>query len=235
VLPRERLVVLVADENDRAWQRRAFEQLLGLPDQLLRPGPRDNSSLTYDRIELFRRAGAAFDERGWDHARRRKLLTHGLLDGLQDVPREPSESVLPQLPRWAAGRVAALSDERVEEVRSSGTLVLGDPELLRLPQRDWPEGVATRPDTVPVEAAARGVTELVAASIRLEEETRKSAARKVRQNLRRRAREREQRRAKRWARQRRALERRVVVDDLSSRQLLAVVARRQWARLTGRR
>jgi len=43
------------------------------------------------------------------------------------------------------------------------------------------------------------------------------------------------RQAKRWARQRVALEQRVTVDTLSSKELLRVVARRQRDRLLRRR
>ena len=40
-LPAERVIVMVSDESDRRLQARTFEQLLGLPEGLLTPGPHD--------------------------------------------------------------------------------------------------------------------------------------------------------------------------------------------------
>lgn len=212
-LPPERVLVLVVDEDDRSAQLRTFEQLLGLPTGLLVPGPHENRSLTYDRIELFRQINEVFDERGWSHRHRLKLVTRGLLVGLLGADRETSERRLPDLPRWATGPVAELSDARIDAVRSSGARILGDPDRLRLPHRDFPDDVPEEPEDIPIGVVTRAVEELVAASIRLEQATRKSAARRARRH------------------RRRSRGRAATVDSLSSRELLRVVARRQRARL----
>lgn len=223
-LPPERVLVVVVDENDRSAQQRTFEQLLGLPAGFLVPGPRENRSLSYERVELFRRINGVFDEQGWSHQHRLKLVTRGLQRGLVDAEREPSERPVPVLPRWAADRVAELSNARVAAVRSSGAQVIGDLELLRLPPRDSPDDVPEKPDDIPIEVATRAVEELVAAAIRLEATARKQAVREERRALRARGRK---------PRKRRPAVR--TVDSLSSKELLRIVARRQRARLLGRR
>lgn len=215
-LPPERVLVLVVDEDDRSAQLRTFEQLLGLPTGLLVPGPRENRSLTYDRVELFRQVNAVFDERGWSHQHRLKLLTRGLLVGLLRADREPCERRLPELPRWAVARVTELSDARVDAVRSSGARILGEPDRLRLPRRDFPDNVPEEPEDIPIGVVTRGVEELLAASIRLEQAARRSAPRRA---------------PREGSRNRRQV---ATVDSLSSRELLRAVARRQRARLRRR-
>lgn len=224
VLPPERVLVMVVDEDDHSVQLRTFEQLLGLPGGFLVPGPRENRSLTYDRVELFRRINGVFDERGWSHQHRLKLITRGLHTGLLGAAREPSERRVPDLPRWAVERVAELSDARVEAVRGSGARVVGDPEMLRLPPRDFPADVPEEPDDIPIGVVTRAVEELVAAAIRLETTARKQAAREARRSRRARP-------GKKWGRRPTA----PTVDTLSSKELLRVVARRQRDRLLRRR
>lgn len=233
-LPADRVHVLVADESDRSQQLRTFERLLGLPEELLEPGPRDNSSLSYERVELYRRLNEVFDARGWSDVHRRKLIHQGLLDGLRTAPSQPTDVPLPRLAPWAAARVAELSDRRVEELRRSGVHVIGDPERLRLPEVEVSEDLG-EPETIAISTVARAVEELVAAALEREQKARESGAERARHRVQERARARAARQAKRWARQRAALEQRVTVDDVSSKQLLRVVARRQRDRLLRRR
>jgi hypothetical protein len=214
-LPADRIWVLVADESDRTQQLRTFERLLGLPENLLAPGPRSNTSLSYDRVEFYRLINQAFDAHGWDDAHRRKLVTRGLLTGLTAAPPAPTDVPLPRLPRWAAQRVAELSDERVQEVRRSGARVIGDPELLRLPGSEGPgAGEATAdedpgelPTSMPIRTAVDAVETLVAAALDLE----RTAVRKA-------------------ARRGGGTGAEETVENLSTRELLRIVARRQRAR-----
>lgn len=215
-LPADRIWCLVADEADRAQQLRVFERLLGLPEDLLVPGPRSNTSLSYDRVEFYRLINQAFDAHGWDDAHRRKLVTRGLLDGLTAAPPASTDVALPQLPRWAAQRVAELSDLRVEEVRRSGVHVIGDPELLRVPAAELADsgtadaGSSGQPTSMPIRTAAEAVTTLVAAALQLERVAARKAARRAGRGADRKG---------------------TSVEELSSRQLLGVVARRQRYKL----
>lgn len=206
-VPPERFVLVVADEADRNQQMRTFERLLDLPEGLLTPGPRDNSSLTFDRVELYRQVNRIFDDRGWDDAVRRKLCNQGMLNGLRAAPVDPLERPIPPLPGWAADRVAELSDQRVAEVVHSGAVVLGDPETLRLPKREGVDSAAQRPEAIRIETAARAVEGLVEAALKLERSARRTGARSVKRQPRS-----------------------PNVADLSSRELLREVARRQRRR-----
>ena len=212
-IPASQFVLLVADESDRSQQMRTFERLLDVPEGTLTPGPRDNSSLTLDRIELLRRVNQIFDDRGWDDAHRRRLSNQGMLNGLRAAPPHESERPIPWLPLWAATRVAELSEQRVQEVTGSGARVIGDPELLRFTVSEHHEDLGEFPQTVQLEVAARAVEGVVEAALRLERTARKAAARKARESA---------------AGPAAAAP---PVDAVRSRELLRVVARRQLGRL----
>jgi hypothetical protein len=113
------------------------------------------------------------------------------------------------LPRWAAERVAALSDARVSQVVDSGARVIGEPQTLRFDAGDLPDE-PDWPRTVPVETAARGIEAVIEAALRMEQ----SALRARRE-------------------QRRAAEASPgpTVEATSSRRLLGVVAQRGRSRL----
>jgi len=175
-LPAEQITLVVADESDRSQQMRVFERLLGLPDGLLTPGARDNVSFTYERIELYRRVLDLCAENGWSARHRRMLLQRGLLRGLRQAPAHETDLPIPSLPGWAAERVAALSDARVEEVVASGARIIGDPEALRV--REVGAGdLAPPPETIAIETVARGVEALVEAALEAERVARRNARR----------------------------------------------------------
>lgn len=168
VLPAQRCILSVADEQDRGSLLRTFEGLLGLPSSLLTPGRHDNTSLTMDRVELVRRVNELREERGWDDEHRRKLVYRGLVKGLRQAPPEPDDVPIPPLPRWAAERVAILSAERAAAVQDSGGKVIGDPANLLPPDgAGHPEAVMV-PQSVPIETAARAVEAVLDAALRME-------------------------------------------------------------------
>jgi len=213
-LPVEQTTVIVADETDRTQLHRVFERLLGLPEGLLQPGPRDNSSLTFDRVELYRRVNAAFDERGWSDAVRRQLIHRGMLNGLRRAPRAGTDLPIPPLPAWAAELVAELSGARVEAVATSGARIVGDPESLRFVPADHAADIGEPPAAVSIDTAALAVEELVHAALKRERRTLRAAARRQRSAAR----------AKRAPGGR-------LVETTSSKDLLREVARRQRGRL----
>ena len=187
VLPPDQMTLVVADESDRSQLMRTFEALLGLPDGLLTPGPRDNSSLTLDRIELYRRLNEAFDRHGWTDDRRRRLLHRGMLNGLRDAPPHETDVRIPELPRWAAERVVTLSDQRVAEVVGSGARIIGDPESLRYRLPDDVLDEVAQPETIRIEVAARAMESLVEAALKAEAAARRDGARSARRRATERA------------------------------------------------
>lgn len=183
-VPADHVALLMADESDRSQQMRTFERLLDLPDRLLTPGPRDNTSLSLSRIELYRQVNKVFEDRGWDDRHRRRLIHGGLLTGLRNAPSSDSDLAIPPLPKWAAERVADLSDARVHEVLESGAVVIGDPDRLRFDMTEHPEDVGEQPRTIAIETAAMAVETLVDAALKAEKSASVAGARQRRRRKR---------------------------------------------------
>ena len=163
-LPADRVLVLVSDEADRGLQARTFEQLLGLPEGLLTPGPYTNTSLSMERIEFCRQVNLAAEKRGWVGSQRLNAPRRGLLAGLRSAPLTVDESLIPPLPAWTAARLEELSAERAAAVAGSGVRVIGDADLLRYSAADQadPPDLGEPPTSMPVAAAAGAVEHALA-------------------------------------------------------------------------
>jgi hypothetical protein len=168
VLPADRVLVLVNDEDDRRLQAATFEQLLGLPDGALTPGPQANTSLSMERIELCRQVNLAVEARGWVGSRTLNTPRRAMLAGLRSAPLQDFESPIPALPSWTGPRLVELSDERARTVAGSGVRVLGDPDLLRYtPDPDAPD-LSEPPSVLPTQAAANAIEHALAGMLRRE-------------------------------------------------------------------
>ncbi|MBB6627435.1 hypothetical protein H5V45_08885 [Nocardioides sp. KIGAM211] len=154
-VPPERYTLVLSDETDRELIPNTFEDMLGLPRHTLKPDPaRSNRGLAWSETELIRQVNMLFEEHGWDRAVRREFVRHGVLTdmGRRPTPEGPKN---PPFPAWAVDRLHELGDRRVEQARSLGVRVVGDPEAMRTP------------DGVPVvdgPAVAPGVDAAVAAA-----------------------------------------------------------------------
>lgn len=160
-VPPERITVVVADESDRGQLRSVCEELLGLPPGLLNEGEFANTSLTWDRVELYRALNLRQQSGRWDDRRHWRLVHGALLGGLVSVPRAGEESSIPPLSRWAATRVAELSEERVRELADSGVQVVGDPSRLLAPPLGDEVEIPAPPKRVPIDAAVAGLEGLL--------------------------------------------------------------------------
>jgi uncharacterized protein YbaA (DUF1428 family) len=172
-IPPERIVLLVADESDRGRSPRTFEALLGLPAGLLTPGPRENTSLSMDKIELYRRVNQLFKDHDWSARHRRELIYRGMLHGLRQVPPTELDVPIPKLPSWAADRVGDLSRTRARQVAGHPGRVVGDPELLTEVDLGSDEEFAAVPDRVPMETAVAALEAVLTAGMRLERSRRR--------------------------------------------------------------
>jgi hypothetical protein len=168
VVPPERIVLLVADESDRARSPRTFEALLGLPEGLLTPGPRENTSLSMDKIELYRRVNQLFKDHKWSARRRRELIYRGMLRGLRQVPQNMLDVPIPKVPAWAGDRVRYLSGMRARQVAGHPGRVVGDPQLLTEVDLGSDEEFGAVPDRVPMETAVAAIEAVLAARMRVE-------------------------------------------------------------------
>ena len=165
-LPPERVLVLVSDESDHGTQPRAFEHLLGLPEGQLTPGRHTNTSFSMERIELCRQVNLAVEDHGWIGNRRLNGPRRAMLAGMRAVPIQDYETTIPPLPGWTAPRLAELSDERARAVRESGVTVLGDPDLLCYVGDETAPGLADPPATMPVSAAAGAMEKALAGMLK---------------------------------------------------------------------
>jgi hypothetical protein len=175
-VPPERIVLLVADESDRASSPRTFEALLGLPDGLLTPGPRENTSLSMDKIELYRQVNQLFKDHEWSARHRRELVYRGMLRGLRQVPQNELDVPIPKVPTWAADRVRDLSRARARQVAGHPGRVVGDPNLLTEVDLGSDEEFAAVPDRVPMETAVAAIGAVLRAGMRLEGSRKRSRA-----------------------------------------------------------
>jgi len=164
----DRITVVMLDESDRRRLPAAFEKLLGLPADTLRPIPtRSNRGLTWGECELFRGVNEAFAARGWSKDVRRRFIRGQVLTDLRDRTPSPGPKS-PPLPDWAADTLRELSEQRIDWLGGSGVDLIGDLEVLRLP--DDVETVAGPFPEPPIPRRVVGdvVTALIAATLAAE-------------------------------------------------------------------
>jgi hypothetical protein len=169
VLPHDHLHVVVADEGNPRATSGVFERLLGLPEGMLDPMQRPNSSMTWERVELCRRLNEVFDERGWPDRLRRRLLQGAIVNGLREAPPSPFDVKIPPLSGDHLRRTAELSAGRIDLLRTGGLDVIGDPAATRVSADSGPSPDAAAPEvpsSIAIEAVVGAVEELLADSRR---------------------------------------------------------------------
>lgn len=163
VLPAGQVTVVVADPADRAQLRTVLESMLGLSAGLLTEGPQANTSLSWERVELYRRVNGLFKEHDWDAQWQRRVLHGGMLRALRETP-DTGETPIPSLAPWAAERVAELAAAQVAALETSGARVVGDPDWLRV-ETGADDARPVEPATIPIDsvtAAVEGIIEAMA-------------------------------------------------------------------------
>ncbi len=165
----EQISVVVLDESDPRQLPSVFEHLLALPDDTIRPvASRMNRGLTWGECEMIRGISEAFDERGWPMDVRRRFVRDQILVDLRTRTPPPGPRT-PPLPDWAATDLRELSRQRIEFLLDSGVDVIGDPDLLRVPDDvETVSGPFPEP-RIPRRAVGDVVTALIAASLTAEE------------------------------------------------------------------
>ena len=173
----DRFTLLVADESDRMLLSRTVEQLLGLPEGMLRPqeAHKDNASMSYGRLEVARMLNERLGDVTIDPALRSRVLR-----AVKQHEPWPDEARVPELPGWARERVVELSDARAELVRSLDVRVLGDPDNLRVPPSGENVVEDDGPVLVPAALAANAIAVAVEAAVE-----RERALRRLRRRVRR--------------------------------------------------
>lgn len=216
VVGKDRMTLIVADDQNRALLPNTFEEMLGLPLGMLQMEElRSNRSLSYNEAEVLRALNIAFRANqmpDWAYA---QYVQGGVIKGLKGRPRPEDHQSLPGLPPWAVERVEELSRKQAEAVRSSGVRVVGDPDRLVTPAETLRVDEPGTAPKVDVETAAQALSGLLDKAVRLHDREETRHQRQLRRVRRRRSRG-------------------TLLDDASGRELLASGLRRAAGRLTRR-
>ncbi|MEV6111378.1 hypothetical protein AB0L59_02405 [Streptomyces sp. NPDC052109] len=158
----ERLTVVVVDDRDRAGLPRAFEALLGLPENLLQPVPDTaNRSLTLAETEMLRNLNVEFRANGLPDELYSRLVRGGAVLHMKNACAPEPGDVKIVTPRWAVRAAAEIAAESAARIAALGVRVLGDPALLSaVPEQ--PEPRPAEPRIAP-EVAARALYGALAA------------------------------------------------------------------------
>lgn len=158
----DNVTAVIVDKQQPDLLAHTFEQLLGLPTDLLasamdRGSRRANRTMSLPEAELVRRVNETFRGKRIEYHYHRALLRRGgitrLLRGRQPGADEPSIPV----PAWAATRAEEYGRRSAEAIGNSGVRVVGRLEELYAP-------VASR-ESVPVEAVPLDAAVELAAGI----------------------------------------------------------------------
>ena len=158
-----RVTAVVVDELDHAMVLRVFEDLLGLREGTLVPD-RDltNRSLTLPEVEAVRAFNQATRKLKVPRAVHAKAMRFG--SAMHMKSRAPgAEEARIDTPQWALDRAREVDSEMVPAIRASGVRVVGDLELLTVPQasRNEPQ---PDPMLVPPRVAAEMAVGILLAS-----------------------------------------------------------------------
>ncbi|MFD3497565.1 hypothetical protein [Streptomyces sp. NPDC058678] len=159
----ERITVVVVDDRDRGGLLRTFEQLLGLPANLLQPVPdAANRSLTLAETEMLRNLNVEFRGNGLPDELYSQLVRYGAVMHMKNTCTPGPEGVKIKTPRWAVEAAAGIGAEMAERINRMGVRVLGDPALLSaVPE---PAGEAPAEPLIAPEVAAQALYGVLAAA-----------------------------------------------------------------------
>ncbi|WP_406392638.1 hypothetical protein OG806_17665 [Streptomyces sp. NBC_00882] len=127
----ERITVVVVDDRDREGLMRTFEQLLGLPENLLQPVPdAANRSLTLAETEMLRNLNKEFRGNGLPDELYSKLVRNGAVMHMKNACSPSPEDVKILTPEWAVEAAAEIGAEMAGRIGDLGVRIVGDPGLL---------------------------------------------------------------------------------------------------------
>ncbi len=164
----DRVTVVVAQEGNHSFLPGLFEELLGLPEGLLKPpSGKTNSSLNLTGAELLRTLDGEAKDRGWSVDWYQNDLKVKLADAIRRLPRDPAERAI-LLPPWAAAPVSELNDRRADTLEATNVRVIGDPGSMRPDVRKVAAEGSSDEVMVPLSVAAGAVASAVDELLRRE-------------------------------------------------------------------
>ncbi|MFJ9004205.1 hypothetical protein [Streptomyces canus] len=160
----ERITVVVVDDRDREGLMRTFEQLLGLPENLLQPVPdAANRSLTLAETEMLRNLNKEFRGNGLPDELYSKLVRNGAVMHMKNACSPSPEDVKILTPEWAVEAAAEIGARMAGRIGDLGVRVIGEPGLLSaVPEAPAPDGIPA--PRISPEAAARALYGALAAA-----------------------------------------------------------------------
>ena len=164
------VTVVIADRRDHSFTMNAFEDLLGLPRDLLAsaeiPPRASNRTMSAAEIEFVRQVNKRLREVGLPWADYEALMVKGglsrMLSRRRPAPGEPGL----KLSKWAAARAEEYQQEIVEGLRASGVRLVGDLANLQEPARPRTSGLENHlhVESVPLDAAVEAAVGIIAAA-----------------------------------------------------------------------
>lgn len=150
----DRLTVVVIDDSDHDHVLRVFEGLLALePGTLVPDVDLVNRSMTLPEVEAVRAYNIAFKGAGLGNALFHKTMHFGAASYMKTRQPDPSEPRI-TLPPEAVERIATISREIVDGIRTSGVAIIGDLESLVVPAGETASAESQDPCISPEIAAA---------------------------------------------------------------------------------
>lgn len=164
----DRFSFVVADESDPTFVTDVFERMFGLPTGMLAVETPSNTSLSANATEMLRRLNEIAEAEGWPDESYRRVVQRGAVLEMREAPRAADEPRIPRLPRWAAERVAELSEERLQAFAQRGIRLIGDADSLRVAPAEAARDQDTvdAPGTVRVETVYCAMKGVVDAAVR---------------------------------------------------------------------
>lgn len=165
VVGRDRVTVMVLDDQDRSRLFSTFEDLLGVErGTLVRPpGDRANRSLSAVECEMLRQVNLEADRQKVPWRPYYRVVRNGallrMLTGREPGPDEPGIVT----PAWVYERTAQLGAAAMETIKATDVQVVGD--LATLVEKPTVKPASTQPLVLPVEAASQLVLGALSASM----------------------------------------------------------------------
>ncbi len=164
VVGKDRVTVVVLDEEDPDLVLRTFERMTGLRPGTLATRPDfANRSMTLPEIEAVRAFNIALRKEGLGRPEQSRVMHFGAAPYMKTRAPRPDEPRV-VTPQWALDRVATLSREMADSIAASGVRIVGDVEQLTIVEPGSSDVRLDAPVSIPPEIAAQMAMGVLVAS-----------------------------------------------------------------------
>ena len=162
---KDRVKVIIVDENNPDFMYRKFNEALGLNESILQEQKNadSNRSLTLNEIALLRKINRIFPKRRSWHDYETFIRQGSFKYLTNKVIPDPTDSKL-LTPSWAVEKIREISESNVEEIKKLGIEIIGDIDSFS--SAEIAVGQSQEPEMIPIDLAARA---LIAVDLRVVE------------------------------------------------------------------